>query len=259
MAEKYHDMTPYKYWLNNPMAYTDPTGMTEVYGVDMDLGATGSVQNVFVSRSSGGEEEKKNKGGCGGAGQQPCPNGMEQEPDLMPEGALSYLDVVPSAKDRVGVGKGDDVTSEGSSLVLGQDLSEFDWLNLASAEGAIWAGATSIATNSSKPKFTSSKSWAKQVKIGTKLGRGLGVVGLGFTVINMRMNGINLSNSLDATFGVIGFFGAPGAAISGTYFIGNLVTYGVTGQTIGEHINNYYWIPSPGGIGFIPIDKKSGR
>jgi hypothetical protein len=46
MAEKYHDMTPYKYGLNNPIAYTDPNGMTEVYGVEMDLGATGSVTSV---------------------------------------------------------------------------------------------------------------------------------------------------------------------------------------------------------------------
>jgi RHS repeat-associated protein len=46
MAEKYYDMTPYKYGLNNPVAYTDPNGMTEVYGVDMDLGATGSVTSV---------------------------------------------------------------------------------------------------------------------------------------------------------------------------------------------------------------------
>ncbi|WP_262494117.1 RHS repeat-associated core domain-containing protein [Marivirga sericea] len=45
MAEKYPDMTPYKYGLNNPMAYTDPNVMTEIYGVDM--GAKGSVQNVF--------------------------------------------------------------------------------------------------------------------------------------------------------------------------------------------------------------------
>jgi hypothetical protein len=38
-----------------------------------------------------------------------------------------------------------------------------------------------------------------------------------------------------------------------------MVTYGISGQTIREHIDNYYWVPNPGGIGFIPVGKKPGR
>jgi len=146
-----------------------------------------------------------------------------------------------------------------SSSVYDQNLSEFNWLNLAAAEVTIWGGATSIAVSGSKPTYTGPRDWTKQVKAGTKFGRGLGALGLAITGYDMYSNGINTNNSLDATMGVVAFFGPIGAGISGAYFVGNLVTYGITGQTIGEHVDNYYWIPNPGGMGFIPVCKKPGR
>ena len=146
-----------------------------------------------------------------------------------------------------------------SPSVYDQNLSEFNWLNLAAAEVTIWGGATSIAVSGPKPTYTGSGDWARQVKAGTKFGRGLGVLGLAITGTDMLVNGVNTSNSLDATMGVVAFFGPIGAGVSGAYFVGNLITVGITGQSIGEHIDNYYWVPNPGGIGFIPVGKKLGR
>lgn len=137
-------------------------------------------------------------------------------------------------------------------------MSKFNWLNLAASEFTIWGGATSIAVHGPKPTYTVPGVWAKQVKAGTKFGNRIAGVGLAITAYDMYSNGINTSNSLDATMGVVTFFAPVGAAISSAYFVGNIVTYGITGQTIGEHIDNYYWVPVVG-MGFIPVGKKPGR
>lgn len=85
-----------------------------------------------------------------------------------------------------------------------------------------------------KPRYTGPKAWTKQVKAGTKFGRVLGGVGLGLTAYDIYDGGLNTSNSLDAAFGVIAFI-PGGAIISGAYFVTNLITIGITGQSIGEH------------------------
>lgn len=72
----------------------------------------------------------------------------------------------------------------------------------------------------------------------------------------MVINKPNASNTLDAAFGVISFAGVPGAIIGGVYFGANLITEGVTGKTIGQHVDdNFYIIPTGmvgGGFMFIP-------
>lgn len=61
----------------------------------------------------------------------------------------------------------------------------------------------------------------------------------------MYVNGVNSSNTLDAFFGGVSFAGPWGAAIGGVYFVGNLITVGVTGKTIGQHVDdNFYILPS---------------
>jgi RHS repeat-associated protein len=139
--------------------------------------------------------------------------------------------------------------------------SGIPWLNVAAAEVAIWAGAATISVNGAKPLYTGSGDWAKQVNAGTKFGNALGWAGLGLTVIDMRVNGVNTSNSLDAYFGVVSLGGGPiGAGIGGVYFGANLITIGITGKTIGQHIDeNFYIIPTGGlpGTPFIFIPKNN--
>jgi hypothetical protein len=141
-----------------------------------------------------------------------------------------------------------------------QQGNDFPWLNVAAAEFTIWGGATTISVNGPKPMYTGSGDWAKQVKAGTKFGYALGWAGLGLTVIDMRVNGVNTSNSLDAFFGVVSLGGGPvGAGIGGVYFGANLITTGVTGKKIGQHVDdNFYIIPTGAlpGVPFLFIPKK---
>lgn len=133
--------------------------------------------------------------------------------------------------------------SRGSSGT-GGNSSGIDWLNVAAANVTIWSAATSIAVNGPKPRYIGPRSWASQVKAGVRFSNQLGYLGLGLTGMDMVINGVNTSNTLDAAFGTISFARVPGAVVGGVYFGSNLITQGITGQSIGQHVdNNFYIIP----------------
>jgi len=71
------------------------------------------------------------------------------------------------------------------------------------------------------------------------IGDGLVVVGGLIAVGDMCINGINISNSLDLTMTAVNFIPGVGWVISGTYFLANFVTQLSTGQSIGQHIQNW--------------------
>lgn len=43
------------------------------------------------------------------------------------------------------------------------------------------------------------------------------------------------------------------------YFVADLLTMGITGKGISDHIDSYIWTPNPTGIGFIPVTKIPGK
>jgi hypothetical protein len=120
-----------------------------------------------------------------------------------------------------------------------------------SDESTVWGGRGSeTPTNSSGgrrlgKKIRTSlgpKTWASQVATGTKLANRIAYVGLGLTGIDILTNGFNSSNSLDGVFGAVSFGGAVGAAIGGVYFGANLLTQGITGKSIGQHVDERFII-----------------
>ncbi|MBL7876256.1 MAG: hypothetical protein JNL53_11370, partial [Cyclobacteriaceae bacterium] len=64
----------------------------------------------------------------------------------------------------------------------------------------------------------------------------LGVVGLAVSGYDIYDQGLNTSRTLDVVMGGVAFIPVVGWGISGTYFIGNLITIGITGQSIGDRI-----------------------
>jgi RHS repeat-associated protein len=70
-------------------------------------------------------------------------------------------------------------------------------------------------------------------------GKVLGVAGLFFTGADMIQNGVNTSNTMDATFGVFSFVPGVGWVVGGAYFIGNAVSTGLTGKNIGQHVDDF--------------------
>lgn len=139
---------------------------------------------------------------------------------------------------------------------LFRDLDgDFGLLNLAAAETGIFAAAATIAAEGSRPLYTSAEAWASMTNAAKNFGTKLGIFGLGLVAIDIGAKGLNTSNGLDATFGVIGLIGPIGAAVSGVYFVGNLLTVGITGRSIGEHADDYLWVPNPSGLGVFPVAK----
>lgn len=53
------------------------------------------------------------------------------------------------------------------------------------------------------------------------------------------VNGINWSNGLDLFFGLTSITPVVGWAIGGSYYISDIGTYMITGQTIGENIEGW--------------------
>ena len=131
------------------------------------------------------------------------------------------------------------------AMAKGGDQPDYDWLGNAGNVANIFGIATTISINGPRPRYIGPTEWAGQIKAGTKFGNRLGYLGLGLTAADMVTNGVNTSNTLDLTFGVVSFGGLPGAIIGGVYFLGNLVTQGITGKTIGQHVDdNFYIVPS---------------
>jgi len=82
--------------------------------------------------------------------------------------------------------------------------------------------------------------------VGTKIaGRVLDGIGIGLAGYDIIENGANVSNSLDLVMSLLAVSPTGwGQAIAGTYFMANFATQLITGNNIGQHIedavNTYY-------------------
>lgn len=75
----------------------------------------------------------------------------------------------------------------------------------------------------------------KALKIG---GNVQGGVGIGLTLYDMKVNGINASNTLDAAVGAASFIPGVGWIIGSVYFVSNAYMQATTGESIAEHWQN---------------------
>ena len=57
--------------------------------------------------------------------------------------------------------------------------------------------------------------------------------------LDIIQNGPNTSNILDLGFGIIGFLGPVGFAISTAYFVGNVAYEYYNGKTVGEELQEW--------------------
>jgi hypothetical protein len=64
----------------------------------------------------------------------------------------------------------------------------------------------------------------------------VGAFGIGVSLVDMGVNGVNASNSLDLIFGAASFIPVYGWAISGAYFLINAGIQASTGKNIGQLI-----------------------
>ena len=155
--------------------------------------------------------------------------------------------------------------SNTNSIYTKSYSNNFGFLNYLSAQALIWGAATEISVSGPRPIYTGAGDWMKMKVSGKLFAKRLSYLGAAITLYDIwndsKGNGVNIStsNGLDLFFTGLSLTGV-GAIPSGVYFGINILTLGITGKDIGEHIDSYYWIPNPNclGCGFVPIGKKSG-
>jgi hypothetical protein len=97
-------------------------------------------------------------------------------------------------------------------------------------------GANYAIQDISKMKLANVGNLGKLTFEGT--GTTLGLVGLGLTGADIIQNGLNWSNGTDAVMGLVAFIPVVGWAISGAYFLTNMIVQYETGESIGQHIGD---------------------
>jgi RHS repeat-associated protein len=139
-----------------------------------------------------------------------------------------------------------------------EGISNF-WLDVSVGVNAIFVASIEIATNpSQKPLYWGLNDFKAVATKGKALGTKLSVAGAVISVGEAVYNPTG-GNATDAVFGVIGVIPGYGTAIGSIYFGIDLITTGLTGKGISDHIDSYIWMPSPVGAGFIPIAKIPGK
>ncbi|MDO8897140.1 MAG: hypothetical protein Q7V19_05775, partial [Bacteroidales bacterium] len=120
-------------------------------------------------------------------------------------------------------------------LTKGRELLEWEYLRQAKFNRALSGDFSQPVKNS--------------VRALKNTGRTLGYTSIALSGVDMTINGVNVSNSLDLIMGGVAFVPGFGWAISGLYFAGNLGWQAYSGRTIGESFQsnftdpNEYWKP----------------
>ncbi|CAA7386956.1 DUF6443 domain-containing protein [Chryseobacterium fistulae] len=91
-----------------------------------------------------------------------------------------------------------------------------------------------------QPLLTMNAIKAGKIAKGLKVtSRALGYAGVGLAAVDINQNGVNMSNSLDLTMSTLAISPTGwGQAIAGAYFLINGVTILITGHDTGQHIEN---------------------
>jgi len=255
LADLMAGISPYAYAYNNPVAFVDlmglmpgqnrpsflQSGLDTSADSDGDGFVTPSEQFIFDTNNEGGgfdfakeqNQRRKNKVSLPG-GRIIQGDGTDDE----------LFRVIEHGNQRVHIFY-ESFFAHGGDVSFGQSRGRdffnssaggFNWLNNAAAQSTIFGSGITITTNQVKPRYWGPNDFARAAKTANRFGKRLGVLGLGLTAIDIGSNGLNTGNSLDAVFGVVAFFGPAGAAVSGTYFVVNMLTVGVTGQSVGDHL-----------------------
>jgi hypothetical protein len=114
-------------------------------------------------------------------------------------------------------------------LTKGRELGEWEYLRQAKFN-------RQLTGDFSKPVKHS-------LRLFKNAGRGLGYTSVALSGVDMAVNGINVSNSLDLIMGGVAFVPGFGWAVSGIYFVGNLGWQAFSGKTIGESIQSNFSDP----------------
>lgn len=231
LAEKKYDNTPYRFGFNNPVFWSDPTGLFETRKEAREYRRANGVEGRIQRNGDGGYDINNYKTHTSYSSGDDKGFGNDSH---------SNDGVVESA-----------LVTKSKSSFGGKDLFDVAGTDLAYAENVAWKGMSTA----SKSKFAwdASKSLATLgVKIGTTsslyksiipkgmkgVGVGMGLISAGLVVSDVVINEqIKASNVLDGVITGASFIPGWGWVIGGAYLGADLITKGVSGKSIGQHLD----------------------
>jgi hypothetical protein len=208
--------------------------------------AWSSIKNINGWGSGNSGESELSSGGCGENGE-PCPDGQEQGDNLMPEGAVSYKDVVPRAKGEVDFGMTtqsqphNDMDVAEKLSYIGDALS-YSAGAIGGAQIGMMQYRSSLSIHSKVGTFSRfSSSYSSLAKFSGRLGTAGALVGVGFNINKVRDGKMGLGRFLYRS-GSIGAATLTGAAIGGPW--GAVAGTAVGGISTGiEYLYDNYMVP----------------